>query len=484
MKPLPTGIDELDLVLGGGLAPGSLVMLAGGPGTGKTTLAEQICFANATTERKAIYYTTLTEPTSKLIRHLEPFAFFDPAAIGERIEFVHLEGLLLEDGGENTGGLGPAIAEIVRKCFETRPAVVVIDSAKALRDFVEEEPLRKVVYDLAGRIAHTGAVLLFVGEYTREEIDSSPEFSLADGILHLAYEPREPIDRRWLRVVKMRGAKHLQGKHYFQIDRNGVEVFARLETVAPREGEFVGGMRVSSGIPELDEMMGGGVPAADATAILGPSGSGKTVLTLRYIDEGLRAGERCLYVSFQETADQLVHKAASFGWDLASGLESGQLTIYHVPPGSLNIDTVGAVVRAELATGLRRVAVDSLAELVSAAREAERFPAYARSLVAFIRAAGASSMITSETTILGPVTEPLGGLSFLFHNVLFLRYLEIDSEVGRAISVVKMRDSDHAKGLRQFKIDEHGVTISDKLEGVTGLLGWSALRTDREGFTS
>jgi len=481
VKPLPTGIDELDLVLGGGLAPGSLVMLAGNPGTGKTTLAEQICFANATTERKAIYYTTLSEPTPKLVRHMEPFAFFDPAAIGERVEFVHLEDLLLEGDGENTGGLGPAIAEIVRKCFETKPAVVVIDSAKALRDFVDEEPLRKVVYDLAGRIAHTGAVLLFVGEYTKEEIESAPEFSLADGILHLAYEPHEPIDRRWLRVVKMRGAKPLPGKHSFQIDRDGVEVFARLEAITPGEEGAADGVRVASGIPELDEMMGGGVPAADATAILGPSGSGKTVITLRYIDEGLRAGERCLYVSFQETANQLVHKAASFGWDLASGLESGQLTIYHVPPGSLNIDTIGAVVRAELATGaVRRVAVDSLAELVFAAREGQRFPAYARSLVGFIRAAGASSMITSETSTLGPVLEPLGGLSFLFHNVLFLRYLELESGVGRAINVVKMRDSDHAKELREYKIDDHGLTIMDKLEGVTGLLGWSALRTLRE----
>jgi circadian clock protein KaiC len=357
----------------------------------------------------------------------------------------------------------------------------VIDSAKALREFVEEEPLRKVVYDLSGRVAHTGAVLLFVGEYTTEEIESSAEFSLADGILHLVYESHEPIDRRWLRVVKMRGTNHLAGKHSFQIGRDGVEVFARLEAMAPRDGEVVGATRVASGIPELDTMLGGGVPAADATAILGPSGSGKTVIALRYIVEGLQAGERCLYVSFQETANQLVHKAASFGWDLASGLESGQLTIYHVAPGNLNVDTVGAVVRRELDTGsVRRVAVDSLAELVFAAREGERFPAYARSLVGFIRAAGASSMITSETTTLGPVSEPLGGLSFLFHNVILLRYLELESEIARAISVMKMRDSDHAKGLRQYEIDEHGLTILGKLEGVTGLLGWSALRTQAD----
>jgi circadian clock protein KaiC len=478
MERLTTGIDELDVVIGGGLPIGSHVMLAGGPGTGKTTLAEQICFANATPKRKAIYYTTLSEPPAKLVRHLEPFAFFDPTALGTRVEFINLEGLLLEDGGAKAGGLGLLVAEVVRKSFEAKPIVVVIDSAKALRDFVEQEPFRKIVYELAGRVAHTGAVLLFVGEYREEEIEGSPEFSLADGILHLAYETHEPMDRRSLRVVKLRGTKHLAGKHTFEIGRNGLELFARLESVPPAKETAVERTRVSSGIAELDEMMGGGIPTADVSAILGPLGSGKTVIALRYVDEGLRRGERCLYVSFQETADQLIRKAASFGWDLASGLKSGLLTIYHVPPGNLNLDTAGAVVRTELATrSVRRVAVDSLAELVFAAREGERFLAYARSLVSFIRAAGASSMITSETTTLGPISEPLGGLSFLVHNVILLRYLELESEVGRAISVLKMRDSDHAKGLRQYTINEHGLTILGKLEGVSGLLGWSALGT-------
>jgi circadian clock protein KaiC len=479
VKRLATGIPELDVVLGGGLGAGSLVILAGGPGTGKTTLAEQICFANATPARKAIYYTTLSESPSKLVRHLEPFTFFDPAALGDRVEFVHLEGLLFDENGrEGGGGVGPLVAEVVRKTFEAKPAVVVIDSAKALREFVEEEPLRKVVYDLAGRVGHTGAVLLFLGEYTLEEIESSPEFSLADGILHMAYEPHEPIDRRWLRVVKMRGTSHLAGKHSFEIGRDGLELSARLEAIVPADEGVTEAARVASGIPELDEMMGGGVPAADATAILGPSGSGKTVIALRYIFEGLRTGERCLYVSFQESPDQLVRKAASFGWDLASGLESGQLTIYHVPPGNLNLDAIGAVVRRELTSdSVRRVAVDSLAELVFAAREGDRFPAYARTLVGFIRAAGASSMITSETTTLGPVSEPLGGLSFLFQNVVLLRYLELESEIGRAISVMKMRDSDHAKGVRQYTINEQGFTVMGKLEDVTGLLGWGPLRT-------
>ena len=169
-------------------------------------------------------------------------------------------------------------------------------------------------------------------------------------------------------------------------------------------------------------------------------------------------------------------KAASFGWDLEGALESRQLVIHHVPQGELNLDSLGAVVRRELSAGsVRRIILDSLAELVVAVRETDRFPAYARSLIGFIRAAGASVLVTSETTALGPEAEPIGGLSFLFNNVLLLRYIEMESETRRALSILKMRDSDHAKGVYQFEIDAEGFQLMDKLEGLTGLLGWSAL---------
>lgn len=480
MKRLETGVPEFDLVLDGGLPLGSLVVFAGGPGTGKTTLAQQISFTVATPEHKAIYYTTLAEPHDKLVRYVEGFEFFDATALEQRVEFINLGDLLIEEGGRNGDPLGPMITEVVRTCFERKPCVIVIDSAKALRDFVDEGALRRVIYDLAGKVAHSDTVVLFLGEYADEEIEGSPESSIADGIVQFAYESREPVDRRWLRVRKLRGAHHLAGKHSFEIGKAGITVYPRLETIAIAPGDEPGaGERISSGIARLDELMGGGSQMGDATAILGPSGSGKTIACLHFVVQGLEESERCLIVSFQETPSQLIEKAAQFGWDLAGACESGQLTIYHVPSGDLDLDTIGAAVRAELADGsLRRVAIDSLGELVFASRETERFPAFARALTGSIRAGGASSLITSETTMLGPTAEPLAHLSFLFHNVLLLRYIEIESEIRRAISILKMRDSNHAKGIWEFAIDEHGLAIGDKLEGLTGLLGWTALRDD------
>jgi len=223
--------------------------------------------------------------------------------------------------------------------------------------------------------------------------------------------------------------------------------------------------------------MGGGIHAGEATAIVGPSGTGKTGVALHFVVEGLSAGERCLFVSFQEGESQLVEKAASFGWDLATPIESGQLTVHHVPGEELDLDKVAAAMRAELAAGdVRRVAVDSLGELVFAAREIQRLPAFARALAGFIRGGGASALITSDTPTTSTVVDPLAGLSFLFHNIVLLRYVEIESETRRSISIFKMRGSDHAKGVWQCEVGEHGLGIEEQLTGVSGALGWSALR--------
>ena len=475
MKRLSTGIANLDAVLGGGLPAGSLIVIAGQPGTGKTILAQQICFANGSTEHKAIYYSTVSEPPEKFIMHVEVFDFFDRSALVNRIEFINL-GELLQSGSD---GLRSMADEIVRKCLEEQPAVIIVDSAKALRDYSEDHrALRAAVYSLAARIAHTDATLIFVGEYSSDEIGSAPEFSLADGIVELAYESHEPMDRRWLRVRKMRSSNHLPGHHPLQISDAGIRLFVRAESVdreVQSRSEPTG--RISSGVKGLDLMTRGGLPRGGSTLVLGPSGCGKTALALRFIVEGLLRGERGLYVTFQENAMQLTAKAASFGWDLGAYVESGLLRIFNVDEGALDLDFIAAVVRSELAkSSLSRMVIDSLAEMVVAARESERFPAYARSLLGSLRAAGVSVLTTSETSSLGPTTDAVGGLSFLYHNVILLRYIENHSEVGRAVAIYKMRDSDHDKGLWAFEITERGFEVQDKVEDVTGLLGWSALR--------
>jgi circadian clock protein KaiC len=226
----------------------------------------------------------------------------------------------------------------------------------------------------------------------------------------------------------------------------------------------------------MDELLGGGIPVGDTTLVLGPPGAGKTISSLNFIAGGLARDGRCLYISFQDTADQLIGMARTFGWDFDAARDAGRLAISHVPMGSLDLDVLGSVVREELAGGgITRVVVDSLAEMVFAGRESDRFPAYLRSLTGLIRAAGASLLVTSETTSLGPSKEPQGGLMFVFHNVIQLRYLEHDSQVSRAVNIVKMRNSTHDTAVHLYKITSAGLQVVGPLEKVTGILGWSTL---------
>ena len=465
MRRIPTGVADLDVVLRGGFMPGSLAVIAGAPGSGKTILAQQVCFANAHPDAKAIYYTTLSEPHSKLVDHLEGFSFFDPGAIGKSVEFRHLAAL----GADGNVSMEDVTTEVVRQAFEQRPSVIVIDSSKALHE-TEGAGFRKAVYELASKVAHTEALLLLVGEYEMEDIKTAAEFAVADAIVFMANEPTGAADRRSIRVSKLRGSDYLAGRHTFQIGESGITVYPRPEaTLSPSRRESEG--RLSTGFRGLDEMMMGGIPSGSVTLVAGPSGAGKTVIGLQYLTEGIARGERCLYVSFQESERQLLEKARHFGWGLADAAASGALTVAHIQPVELGLDIVAAEIkRAATASGAKRVVIDSIAELEHSA-VGPRFADYLWALVGSLRHNGATTLLTSETSaFFGPAFELAHGLSYIADNVVLLRYTELESEIHRALVVVKMRDSDHVKSLVEFEISSKGANVVGKFAGVSGVL--------------
>jgi circadian clock protein KaiC len=473
MERIHTGNTQLDRILGGGVPIGSLVVIAGAPGTGKTILAQQISFSNGTPENRAIYYTTLSEPHSKMVRHLEGFDFFDGSKLGVTVELNHLSTLARE------GDLADAVDEVVRHTFDVSPSVVVIDSTKALHEAMEHaEHFRQIVYDLASRIAHTNSVLIFVGEYSLADVATAPEFAVADAIIYLSNQSEGVLDQRLLRVLKLRGSDYLSGTHTYNIQPHGLVVYPRQEAMHSAAAE-AGAARVPAGVPGLDEMIGGGIPETSVTLVAGPSGGGKTVIGLHFVAEGLRLGERCAYVSLQESEAQLLSKAHAFGWDFKDAVAKGTLVVRHFEPVELNLDKAAADMIALADESVKRIVIDSMGELEHASHGSDRFPDYLWALMSGLRARGATVMVTSETAaFFGPSFELARGLSFVVDNVILLRYTELESEIKRALSVVKMRESDHVKSLVEFEIGEKGAFVKGKFAGMAGVMTGTPVRTE------
>jgi circadian clock protein KaiC len=479
MDRVPTGIPELDEILAGGMPAGSLAVLAGPPGTGKTILAQQLAFTAADRDRPSLYYTTLSESHMKLRRHLSGFQFFDEQKLDTSVHFLHVTEMLQggpSGNGEVRRGVETFFGEVLQRAFDLRPAVIVIDSFKALHHFVDPRRMREAVFDLASKVSHTGALLLLVGEYTETEILTDPEFAVADAILEVAHDVGGPVDRRYLRVRKLRGSASLMGKHAFRISDRGYELYPRIESLAPRP-PAVGGGRRHFDNSVLDAMTSGGLPPGEATLIMGPSGAGKTVLSSEWISAGLAVGERCLFVSFEESQEQLHAKARSFGWNWDARAAAGRLQLMHVPPIELDIDRLAHEVRRIVDTGhVTRVVIDSLGELLPVSNDLGRFPGYLWALATTITATGASIVFTQETSALGPSEARWSSMSYLFHNVIVLRYMEVNDRVGRSLMVLKMRESAHDKRLAQYQITDGGFRITGQVAEAEGLLGGPTLR--------
>ncbi|TMA42495.1 MAG: recombinase RecA, partial [Deltaproteobacteria bacterium] len=261
VERLSSGSAEFDGILGGGFPTGSVSVIAGDPGTGKTVLTLQMMFHLARQGRRCLYYTTLSEPTLKLIRYVQGFDFFDPALLKERIVIRDLGAAIRADG------IASVAARVKKDVERDEPDLVAIDSAKALHDFAPNQGLRRVVfYDLAVTLAAWESTTFLVGEYRSDEVGELPEFAVADCIIELRNRPRELTTIREVEVLKLRGSSYMSGRHFFDIDASGLTFYPRVRapeqtgTAPPPTGE-----RVSTGVKGLDALLGGGFPRHSTT---------------------------------------------------------------------------------------------------------------------------------------------------------------------------------------------------------------------------
>jgi len=463
---LTTGIPGLDEILKGGFPELSINIIAGPPGSGKTIFVQQIIYQNASPTRKVLYLTTLSEPSVKILHYLQKFTFFDPSKVGTQVIYLDIGEVIRQRGMED------AISVILKHVQEHKPAIVAVDSFRAIHDMAKDHvEVRKFGYDLSVRLTTWGVTAFFVGEYTALEIETEPIFAIADGITRLHNHLHGLHYQRYIDVLKMRGENYFTGMHPFTIDFTGLTVYPRIKT--PDSFSYTAKTtHVSTGIAKLDEMLCGGLPYGTATMVAGGAGTGKTLLGMHFITAGAALGEPGVIVTFQENPVQLREIALSFGWDLQALEDQGLLVHLYHSPVEIQPDIHASAVRTVIArVGAKRVLFDSIKDIEIATPDKVRFKDYIYSLVNDFKMNGITAILTNEIPdLFGDFQLSEYGVSFIADNVILLRYVELLGRMSCALSVLKVRGSQHSKEIHLFEINQKGLMIGEVFLSLTGVL--------------
>jgi circadian clock protein KaiC len=458
---LPTGVRGLDDIVGGGIPEFSFNIIAGSPGCGKTTLAHQIAFANATPKKPALYFTVLGEPALKMLRYQQQYTFFDESRLGKDIHFIHLSDVVLEQD------LQAVLAEIIKQVTAAKPGIVVVDSFRTLvrkaSSDVGDVETQSFVHRLAQFLTSWEATTFLVGEYVEEEIRDNALFTMVDGILWLSQVTERNSVLRKLHIMKLRGQASVPGLHTIRISDGGVQAFSRTLGLSGNHMKSAQRRLVSSGVTELDKMLGGGIGEGDSLLVAGPSGTGKSALATQFIAEGLRQGEPGIMAIFEERPEGYTQRAGSFGLDLKEANRKGMLDILYLRPLDLSVDeTLEEILSSIRRIDAKRLVIDSLVGFEMALAPGFRAD-FRESLYRMIGALTRAGITVLSTVEVEDSFDGMGfshyAISFLTDDIIRLRYVEIDGQLRKVMVVVKMRGGNHSKDIREYVITDKGVVV-------------------------
>jgi circadian clock protein KaiC len=469
---LETGVPGLDTLLGGGLGEYSFNLIAGAPGSGKTTLAHQMMFALATPDRRALFFTVLGEPPLKMLRYQQQYDFFELDKVGSAIRYVNLAEDL------RSGDFSGVLERIMREVEAFSPSLVFVDSFRSVAQTAQNgsegiADLQHFIQELGTRMTSWQATTFLIGEYVHVEAEANPIMTVADGVLALSQSQQDNSTVRKIRIVKMRGQAHMAGMHTFRIGDDGVRIFPRM--LPPLAADRLPGVpvdrdprRISSGVPSLDVLLHGGIPQGHSILVAGPSGSGKTILGTQFLAEGVRLGEKGVACSFEKGTSRLRNAA------LADLIQAGHVRIVESRALDLTADELlQDLLTAIDETGAQRVVIDSLSEfLLYLAPEFRReFRLTVFRILSHLAKRGVTVLVTMG--IEDRFTELRfsdAEVSFLTDGIIATRYVEMEGELTKVISVVKLRGCSHSSALRAFRITDAGIEIEETRVRFDGML--------------
>lgn len=465
-----TGIPGLDELLRGGLTADRMYLVQGDPGTGKTTLAMQFLMEGRQRGESCLYV-TLSETTNELCAvatshgwsldgiELFQLAASDSPAAQDDYTLYHPSEVELSETVE-------AMLSVVER---TRPARVVFDSLSEMR-LLARDPLRyrRQILALKEYFSGRACTVLLLDDNTTKDGDLQLQ-SLSHGVILLEQLPIEyGRARRRVRIVKYRGVAAVEGFHDFAIRQGGLVVFPRLVPMAPAPTPAE---PLSSGVAELDQLLGGGLSWGSTTLLIGPAGSGKSTLAAQYVTAAKGRTPAIVFL-FEEARQTFISRCDELGMGMSEGVANGAVTITQVAPGEMSPGEFShQVCDVVNATGARVVLIDSANGYLNAIPQSDVPLVRLHELLAYLNALGiATIMVIAQHGIIGSSMATPIELSYVSDCVVLLRFFEAQGAVRKAISVVKKRTGTHESTIRELMIGPLAVRAGEALSKFQGVL--------------